>query len=248
MIDDRDILLKTKLLVPERLWRIVTRPAAWILNLLPEQMKYSLGLARRKRRAPYNLIRENDVVFQIGAPRDLLLAGRSRAGYFLNLVSGSGKVVVLEPDEKNCEALSAFASRNGFSESLIVVNAGAWSSITELSFYRSDNHPASAALVDLSQASSEEMARRGYSKMSVPVTTVDSVINEHDLPVPRLTSITTNGAEIEILEGMQETIGNGLPYISLAITGDGYTEEMEKIGFVRYANDDRGFTFKKSDT
>jgi hypothetical protein len=58
-------------------------------------------------------------------------------------------------------------------------------------------------------------------------------------------SITTNGAELEILNGMKEMLATGAEsYISLAITGDRYRETMDELGFDYVCDDDRGFTFK----
>jgi FkbM family methyltransferase len=244
--DDRDLLLKVKLLLPEHLWRIATRPAAWILRALPVDMKYGLGLRRRRNRHPYCVIRPGDVVFQIGVPSDLLEVGRSRAAYFLHIVSGGGRLVIMEPDKINCDAFEAFATRIGMRDKLIVVPAGGWSETKELKFYQSREHPASAVLAELSHATGAEMARRGYHEITVPVTTVDEVVARHGLPVPRLVSITTNGAEVPILDGMKSTIGAGLEYVSLAITDDGYVEEMTRRGYRHEADDDRGFTFRRS--
>lgn len=241
----RDIVLKTKLLIPERIWRLLTLPASFLLRLVPEKIKYKIGIKRRVGRLPYSVIESGDFLMQIGAPADLLAVGRSRSAYFLNLVSNGGKLVVLEPDTDNCMALEAYAKRNGLSEKLIVVNAGGWSEEKTLSFFESKAHPASAVLAELSEASPEEMQRRGYNEIKVPVTTVDEVLKKHDLPVPKLISITTNGAEIQILDGMKETLKKGPDYISLAITGEKYQSEMDALNYDFIADDDRGFTFRK---
>lgn len=244
--DDRGWILKIKLLLPERLWRMATRPAAALLRSLPEGVLYRAGLRRRRGHMPYAAIRPDDVVFQVGAPADLLAVGRSRAGYFMHLVSGSGRVVVMEPDRDNCREIEAFAARNGLSDRVLVIPAGAWSETTELAFYESKAHPASAVLADLTDASPETMARRGYREIRVPVTTIDAVIAEHGLPAPRLVSLTTNGAELQILDGMKETLAGGAPgFVSLAITGDRYAEAMRALGYVHLADDDRGFTFRR---
>lgn len=243
---DRGLILRTKLLIPERVWRIATRPASWVLGAMPEQLKYKMGLRARKASIPYSLIETDDVVVQIGAPADLLKVGRSRSAYFMNLVSGNGKLVVMEPDSDNCRAMEAYGARNGFSDRLIVVNAGAWSSDTTLSFYESKKHPASAVMVELSEATPEEMRRRGYHRVDVPVTTVDKVFAEHGLPLPKVISITTNGAELEILRGMSDMLAKGGPeYISLAVTGDRYAESMVEFGYEYLGDDDRGFTFRR---
>ena len=129
MSSNRGLILKTKLLMPEWIWRVATRPFAWALALLPEAQKYKMGISKRRNRLPYSLIGSDDVVFQIGAPSDLLQAGRSRAGYFAHLVSGKGKLVVMEPDPINCRAFEAFAERLGISENVIVVAKGGLSLI-----------------------------------------------------------------------------------------------------------------------
>lgn len=244
---DRDLILRIKLLLPERLWRVMTKPAAMLLRALPEKLLYSRGLEARRRRRPYSLIRPGDVVFQIGAPADLLAVGRSRSAYFMQLVSGNGKLVVMEPDSGNCAKMQAFAERNGYSDHVIVVNKGAWSEEKTLRFYESKDHPASAVLVELSQATPEEMKRRGYREIPVPVTTVDSVLAAYGLKTPRLVSITTNGAELEILNGMKGMLAQDAEiYISLAVTGDRYREKMDQLGFEYVCDDDRGFTFRRS--
>jgi FkbM family methyltransferase len=239
-------LLKAKIFIPERLWRMMTKPAAAVLRALPEKQKYARGLAARRKRRPYSLIAPGDVVFQIGAPADLLAVGRSRSAYFMQLISGGGKLVIMEPDSENCEKMQAFAQRNGYAGHVLIINKGAWSEETTLKFYESKEHPASAVLADLSDATPEEMKRRGYREIPVPVTTVDAVLAEHGLKTPKLLSITTNGAEIEILKGMKDMLAQQAEtYISLAITGDGYRETMAELGFDYVTDDDRGFTFRK---
>jgi FkbM family methyltransferase len=219
--------------------------AKGILRAMPESMVYARGLSSRRKRRPYSLIEPGDVVFQIGAPADLLAVGRSRSAYFMQLISGGGKLVVMEPDTENCERMQAFADRNGYSDNVLIVNKGGWSKEKTLKFYESKEHPASAVLVELSEATPEEMKRRGYNEIPVPVTTVDAVLAEHGLKTPKLVSITTNGAELEILNGMKEMLATGAEsYISLAITGDRYRETMDELGFDYVCDDDRGFTFK----
>ncbi len=245
--DDRDLILKTKLLLPEWLWRALTRPAAAVLQAMPVKTKYQIGLWRRRDRHPYCVIKPGDVVVQIGVPSDLLAVGRSRAAYFLHLVSGGGKLVIMEPDKINCDFFAKFASDLGMSEKLVVVPAGGWSENKTLKFFQSREHPASAVLLELAHATESEMRRRGYTEMLVPVRTVDDVLSEHKLPLPKLVSITTNGAEIQILEGMEKLFSKGAPeYISLAITGDGYAEKMSTLGYSHHADDDRGFTFRRT--
>ena len=243
--NDRGPILKVKRILGEKRWRSFVKLASPILRAAPVGIKYGIGLAQRRSRFPYKVIEPNDVVVQIGCPRDLLAAGRSRSVYFLKLVSGTGKLVVMEPDTENCRAITEFAEKQGLSDRIIVVPAGGWDKDAELSFFASAEHPASAVLVDLNKASADDMKRRGYNETKVPVTTVDKVLKDHGLPVPKLVSSTTNGAEIQIISGMQETLKEGPAYISLALTGKDYQQAVDKLDYDYIADDDRGFTFKR---
>ena len=239
--DDRDLLLKTKVLMPEWLWRICTRPVAWVLTALPEKFKYKNGLQKRIQRYPYSLIGNDDVVFQIGCPSDLLKVGRSRAGYFAHLISGNGKLVIMEPDTINCDAFEKFAQRNGFADRVIVIPKGGWNKETRLGFFQSRKHPASAVVVECNPATSAEMNRRGYTEIEVPVTTIEAVLKEHNLPTPKLISITTNGSEEQILAGMGDTRPE---YLSVKFEEGGFDDHMKELGYSFIADDDRGYTYK----
>ncbi|MEM9138187.1 MAG: FkbM family methyltransferase [Pseudomonadota bacterium] len=244
--NDRGVVLRLKTLFPKWLWRLITRPAAYVLTALPDGVKYPMGLTMRRSKNPYVQIAKDDVVFQIGCPSDLLTVGRSRSAFFLMLISGQGRLVVMEPDSINCRAMEDFAKRRGLADRLIVVNAGGWSETKELKFYQSRQHPASAMLVDMCRHPADEMARRGYEVISVDVTTVDEVLAEHGLAPPKLVSITTNGAELDILKGMSKTMADGgATYISVAETGDDFDGPLAKLGYANIAQDDRGFTYQK---
>ena len=245
--DNRGLVYRAKHLVSKRAWRALTRPAAAILSRLPEGPTYRIGLSMRRGKLPYSLIRPGDVVFQIGAPSDLLGVGRSRAAYFLRLVGEGGTLVVMEPDPENCRAFRAHAERCGLLDRLVLIDAGAWSSDTTLTFLASRTHPASAALADVSKASEEERNRRGYREIEVPVRTVDGVIAEYGLEPPRLFSITTNGAEHAILDGLAATLAHRRElFISLAAPEADVKPWLDTHGFLRVAHDDRGETFRRA--
>ncbi len=155
---------------------------------------------------------------------------------------------MMEPDPINCRELEEFAKRCGISDRVIVVPKGGWHEETVLSFYQSREHPASAVMSDLNGATPEQMERRGYTEIKVPVATVDSIIEEYKLPTPRLISITANGAEQNILLGMKGVLETGPDFISPAIDDSGYRAEMAEIGYEFEADYDRGFTFRRGVT
>ena len=112
-----------------------------ILFLIPVKPKYWIGEKLRNYRLPYKIIQNGWVVVQIGAPWDLLKAGRSRSIHFSRKVGNNGTVVVVEADENNVAALQKFISKNSINN-IIVVKKAAWSKETTLMFMIDDDHPA----------------------------------------------------------------------------------------------------------
>lgn len=240
----RGFVIRVKELMPERVFRVLTRPVAAFLKVLPTQAKYKFGLRQRRNSYPYRLVNEDSVVMQIGAPRDLLSVGRSRSVYFLNLVK-TGKVVVFEPDPDSASALQAFADKHGLAERLVLVRKGAWNKDDELVFLSSPTHPAANLIQGAQDIDQDILDRRQYEEIRVPVTSIDAELERQGLPTPKLISITANGAEPQIIEGLAKTIENGVEYLALALTGENYPEKLDKVGYDLIANDDRGFTFQR---
>ena len=96
-----------------------------VLWRVPVPIKYGVGLSSRKIRLPYKLLEEGDTVIQIGAPWDILRAGRSRSIYFSKLVGKTGKVIVFEADLNNVKNLQQFINDHGISN-MTVIPMGAW--------------------------------------------------------------------------------------------------------------------------
>lgn len=222
------------------------RWATVILNnsaaAIPYGIKYGIGTRLRRGKLPYSLIENGDVVVQVGAPRDLVRGGRSRAIYFARLV-GSGRVLVIEPDPENAAFLQRFAERHALSLRLIVYPCGAWSEKKDLVLLTSAKHPAATVLEGVSEVSPEAFQKRAYERIVIPVDTIDNLLEELALGVPKLVSITTNGAELKIVEGLKNAIRAGCPYISLARTGSKYSKHMKDLGYDCIGLDDRGFCY-----
>lgn len=244
-LNHQGLILSLKRQISERTYRKISLPFIWLCGLLPAGFHYSLGKSFRARRYPYMAVDDGDVVVQIGAPRDLLKIGRSRSIYFMQMV-GSGTVVVMEPDPESAAAMDTFVARYGYGDTAKIIMHGAWSEDAELTFLSSPLHPASNLIEGVENIEDRDIDRRRYEKITISVRSVDDVLHDLDLPMPKLVSITANGAESKILEGMKKTIAAGLPYISLAITGENYPEMMRELGYELIAKDDRGFTFVRS--
>ncbi len=247
--DDRGVGRKIKRIFPESLFRGVTVFYNKVLAFVPYHIKYPMAAFLRKNKAPYNVIEDGDLVVQVGCPTDLLHAGRSRGIHFARLVK-IGRAVIIEADPENCEETRKFVKKYGLASNVTIVELGAYNKKTVLQFLSSPNHPAASMIEGIREVKEEFLRNKRYHKIEIHVDKIDSILKDAGLAgtVPKLVSLTTNGAELQILEGMERTIAAGLPYISLAQTGVGYIEAMSKLGYRNIAYDDRGFFFKKIHT
>lgn len=242
----KGFIYKSRLKWGEDLFRLITRIFNGVIGLLPYALKYGVGTLLRRNKYPYSLLQKDDFVIQMGAQRDTLAAGRSRAIHFARIVR-DGTVVVIEPDPSNCSEFKPFIENNGLARRVKLVEMGAWNASGELKFLSSDSHPAANVLASAKDIGEETMKKRGYREITVPVDTLDNILRKNGIQgTPKLVSITTNGAERQILEGMAAWLGtHEVPYISLALTGQGYPDLMSAMGYDMIAFDDRGYTFSR---
>lgn len=238
---------KLKGALPDSLFRVLRSIYNRSMTMLPYSVKYGLTTSMRKNKYPYKVIEEGDLVVQVGAPKDILYAGRSRALHFIRMVGVRGKVMVVEPESINCDALEEYTKKNDLFDRVKLAKVGAWSSVGELKFLYNPDHPASNILVDVhsNKIERDNIDLQDFDTVKVPVSTIDILLMEETRELdPKLISITANGAELEILKGMKDVLSRGVPYISLAATGAGYVEAMSELNYELVALDDRGYTFK----
>jgi FkbM family methyltransferase len=221
--------------------RAVVRTANRVLPAVPFRVKYAFTDALRNRQLPYRLLDSTSVAIQIGAPRDTLRSGRSRAMAFVRRTSPGGRVLVIEPDKASAEEFRRTAERHGLKHA-VVVCAAAWNERTTLTMEIDPHHPATNFTAGTTDYASTEMAR--FHEVSVDAVPVDDLVDEIALMRVDLVSITTNGAEEEILQGMHRTLQRDKPDICLARTEDSYAGLMASLGYELLGEDDRGFTFR----
>lgn len=229
-----------------RLWlhRFLVKVYNAVARCIPFRLKYGIGKRFRRKRYPYRLIQPGSVIVQIGAPVDTLGAGRSRAMYFSLFNGPQGKTVIIEPARASADAFEAAARRYGLRD-IIFCCVGAWSSPIDLTVYFDPRHPATNFTAGTVDYPPERMAE--FEKVVVPCETVDRLLAQHGIDHVDLLSITTNGAEIEVLNGMRDTLAKGVEYICLALhthCGD-LKQVMSDLGYDEFAYDDRGITYRR---
>jgi FkbM family methyltransferase len=240
--DERGLGKRLKRRVPPSMFRAGTKAYNRLMASVPYAWKYGVGTRLRRSKAPYRFLRGDETVVQVGSARDILGAGRSRAIHFARLLP-RGRVVVIEADPRNCAALREFTSRYAV-RNLDLVESGAWHEEGVMVFLSSPSHPAANVLSGIKAIDDRTLEDRGYQEVHIHADTVDRILSNLGSSVPRVVSITTNGAEMEILEGMKETVANGCEYVSLASTSPDLVEQMSALGFEYIARDDRGYCFR----
>ncbi|MGH7670857.1 MAG: FkbM family methyltransferase, partial [Gemmatimonadaceae bacterium] len=223
--------------------RHVVRIANSLLSLVPMRINYAVGAWLRRNRPPYALLRAGDVAVQVGAPHDTLRSGRSRAFYFGLFVGPAGRVVAVEPDAISAAALRHASAAHGHNN-ITVVERAAWSGDTTLRVFIDDRHPASNFTAGSKAYDDRRMAT--YRPVDLAATTLDQMARELNLATPvALVSITTNGADREILAGMTELIARGVSYIAIADTGVVHDSDLAAVGYRLLSFDDRGRTYER---
>jgi FkbM family methyltransferase len=221
--------------------RALVKAANHVLPLIPFGVKYAVTDAVRRRNFPYKLLHPGSVAIQIGAPRDTLRAGRSRAMAFVRLTAPNGRVLVVEPDAASAEEFRRTAARHGLGHAE-VANVAAWNEATTLTMEVDPTHPATNFTAGSTQYAPEEMVR--FRELQVEAAPVDELAERAGIDRVDLVSITTNGAESEILRGMSRILERERPYICLARTEDSYADLMAELDYELLSDDDRGFTFR----
>jgi len=159
----------------------------------------------------------------------------------LRTAGGAGRIIIIEPDPKSAEEFTRTASEQGLGH-VTVVNLGAWSCAQTLELKIDQAHPATNfvdGLVDYDEARASE-----FLTLTIEADSIDNILADLGIERVDLVSITTNGAEREILEGLRRTITEGLRYICLARTSDSFDAGMRALGYDFLENDDRGFTYR----
>lgn len=221
--------------------RALRRVAYAVLVPLPVSVKYGALGAVLSRRLPYRLVKSGSTVVQVGAPWDVLQAGRSRAVHLARMVGPSGRVIVLEPEPRSAQALRVFCSRNGFGN-VIIVEKGAWGRRDRLRFLEDPNHPAANLVESVKDPARSDLG--SFNVIEIEVDTLDDILEGLGVSETLLVSITTNGSEDEILSGMARIAGR-VRYI--ATIGEAKSHPLlGAYGFGRLGGDDRGYTYCRS--
>ena len=225
--------------------RIMVKTYNALASVVPFSVKYGIGKMSRKSRYPYCLTEPGSNVVQIGAPCDTLSAGRSRGMYFSLFNGAKGKTIIIEPAEQSELAFNKI-KQNKKLDDMIFIRLGAWNEEKDLKLFYDPSHPATNFTEGTVDYDEKRLAE--FEQVVIPCDTVDNMLKKAGVQNIDLLSMTTNGAEIEILQGMTKTLERGIKYICLARhlhIGD-LKKLMAGYGYEEFAFDDRGVTYKST--
>jgi len=212
---------------------------------IPNRFKYNAAtLARRKRLMPYSLITPTSITVQVGAPSDTLQSGRSRGFTFASLTAGGGTTIIVEPDAASAKMFESLATERSF-DHVSVHAVAATSESGELELMIDPEHRATNFIEGRVDYEAEE--RQRFESVVVPARRLDEILDQEGIDHIDVLSVTTNGAETEILQGAGDWLAK-TRYVALAATGDATGEDLPALlseyGFAFESFDDRGFTYR----
>jgi FkbM family methyltransferase len=153
---------------------------------------------------PFQFVKPGDTVVHVGFDRVYLNKGLSHPLILAALVGKNGRVLAIDPDRRNAEALRSYVERNNISN-LIVIEGAAWKEPATLEFvFDGIWSPMSTAsdILENSKNSENYIPGENSIKSKVQAFTLDYLVKQH-LPGREITylNLTANGAEPEILQG-----------------------------------------------
>jgi FkbM family methyltransferase len=142
-------------------------------------------------------------------PGDIVFDGGAHVGTFTDeaLRRGAAKVIAVEPEPVNAECFRRNFAKEIAEGRVVLIEKGVWSSETtmELSVAK-ENSGMNSFVIDQGA---------GTSKISVPLTQIDTLVRELGLPRVDFIKLDIEGAEREALKGGMETLRRFRPRLML---------------------------------
>lgn len=148
---------------------------------------------------PGHQVRRGDVVLDCGA----------NIGVFVRkaLSRGAGLVVAIEPSPKTLDALRRNFEAEIRAKRVIVYSKGVWDRDAEMDLTVNDTNEGADSVV---------APKEGVPKVRVPLTTIDRIVAELNLPRVDFIKMDIEGAEKPALRGARDTIKRFRPRMSIS--------------------------------
>ena len=185
------------------IFRPIKRFAAGLFGRFPEgRLKHAIRVAplgffsSLPRRA---FINTGDLVLQVGAASPLTVH------YVLDIVGPFGSVIVIEPERDNIHRLTSDA-RIAAASNITIVEKAAWRCRELLSFTVSKSSYDHKIEIPGIVHDNDYVEGNYCGTQSVQADTVDNILEELDVRHVNYAEIHVNGAELEVLRGMTNSL------------------------------------------
>ncbi|MEQ1949315.1 MAG: FkbM family methyltransferase [Bryobacteraceae bacterium] len=142
---------------------------------------------------------------------DIVLDCGANIGMFTRtaLDKGAARVIAIEPSPKTLEALRRNFEREIREGRVTVYPAGVWDQDSEIELAVDANNLGNSSMIESKKAAGQ--------RVRVPVTTIDRIVSELNLPRVDFIKMDIEGAEKHALKGAQATIRRFRPRMSISL-------------------------------
>ena len=187
----------------------------------------------------------SNVVLRVLRKGDLFIDVGANVGFFTlvsaALVGSTGRVISIEPDEKNLDRLKTSAGLNSFNN-IILIKRPVSDKVQDVDFFINHDDSGGNALWDPGEFPGNIKSKAKRKSITMSTTTLDILIAEHGLLNPKLIKVDTEGAEQNILEGGCKLLqGASVPFViaelhEFGLKKMGYSQQtlrsfMENLGY-----------------
>lgn len=161
---------------------------------------------------PFNYIKKGDTCAQVGCAEWMFDFGVSMPLIMSAIVGKEGRVIVVEPDQKNIDILQAYAKRHNINN-ITVVKKAAWKEKGTHTFTFYDDRSSTNVITEVEEASSwkdtPEYQNRKKRYEQIEMDILDNIFAELGVR-PDFVNMTINGAEFGAIQGMEKTLKRGV--------------------------------------
>lgn len=175
-----------------------------------------------KRTFPFCFIKAGQRVIQVGCAEWLIDFGVSQALIMSAIVGPKGKVLVVEPDERNIIKLVSYIRKNKITN-IDFIKTGVWKFKGKMNFTVYDDRSSTNVLstgqkrILKHQTTPQEYISRSNDEVEIDVDSLDNIINRTGFS-PDFINMTINGTEFEAIQGLDETLQKK-PFVAFPIWG-----------------------------